>query len=187
MTQDPPLLEKPRAVLFVRPRSHEERNGEGLTLTVDGWKTGVSSQAAFNAATLLISTSSSGALASHSSIVRAGLGIGERIFRAGVFERLAAINRLLASDSVSTRGRAQSYLIIAQPRLPQAFLMFSVNELVTSSGPVVITDQLASPADFLLHQLLSEYVKCSPDAKCIIVSTAQDLAKWKAISSRSVS
>ena len=64
---------------------------------------------------------------------------------------------------------------------------FSVNELVTSSGPVVITDQLASPADFLLHQLLSEYVKSSPDAKCIIVSTAQDLPKWKAISSRSVS
>ena len=51
----------------------------------------------------------------------------------------------------------------------------------------MITDQLASPADFLLHQLLSEYVKSSPDAKCIIVSTAQDLAKWKAISSRSVS
>ena len=64
---------------------------------------------------------------------------------------------------------------------------FSVNELVTTSGPVVITDQLASPADFLLHQLLSEYVKSSPDAKCIIVSTAQGLAKWKAISSRSVS
>jgi len=62
---------------------------------------------------------------------------------------------------------------------------FSVHELVTSSGPVVITDQLASPADFLLHQLLSEYVKSSPDAKCIIISTAQDLAKWKAISSRS--
>ncbi|KAN0130283.1 Uncharacterized protein family UPF0405 [Lactarius tabidus] len=62
---------------------------------------------------------------------------------------------------------------------------FSVNELVTSSGPVVITDQLASPADFLLHQLLSEYMKSSPDAKCIIVSTTQDLAKWKAISSRS--
>ncbi|KAF8267657.1 hypothetical protein EI94DRAFT_1729851 [Lactarius quietus] len=62
---------------------------------------------------------------------------------------------------------------------------FSVNELVTSSGPVVITDQLASPADFLLHQLLSEYIKSSPDAKCIIISTAQDLTKWKAISSRS--
>ncbi|KAH9026678.1 hypothetical protein EDB83DRAFT_2425033 [Lactarius deliciosus] len=62
---------------------------------------------------------------------------------------------------------------------------FSVNELVTSSGPIVITDQLASPADFLLHQLLSEYVKSSPDAKCIIISTAQDLVKWKAISSRS--
>ncbi|KAF8467932.1 hypothetical protein DFH94DRAFT_777448 [Russula ochroleuca] len=62
---------------------------------------------------------------------------------------------------------------------------FSVSELLTSTGPVLITDQLASPGDFLLHQLLSEYVKSSPDGKCIIISTSQDLARWKAISSRS--
>jgi hypothetical protein len=99
--QGPPLLEKPIVVLFVRPVSHEEWNGDGLTLTTDGWKTGLCSQAAFNAATLLTSTSPSGALASHSSIVRAGLGFGVRIFRAGVFERLAAINRLPASVAVS--------------------------------------------------------------------------------------
>ena len=60
---------------------------------------------------------------------------------------------------------------------------FPVHEIVTSSSPVVIADQLASPPYFLLHQLLSEYVKSSPDA---IVSIAQDLAKWKAIASRSV-
>ncbi len=63
---------------------------------------------------------------------------------------------------------------------------FSVRELLTSTGPVLITDQLSSPGDFLLHQLLSEYVKSSPDGKCIIISTSQDLARWKAISSRSV-
>ena len=149
---------------------------------------GVSSQAAFNAATLLISTSPSGALASQSSIVRAGLGFGVRIFRAGVFERLAAINqRIPASDSV--RADASVILSYLQTPLAPALNMswFSVNELLTASGPVVITDQLASPADFLLHQLLSEYVKSSPGANCIIVSAAQDLGKWMAISSRSVS
>ncbi|KAI0279896.1 hypothetical protein BGY98DRAFT_383154 [Russula aff. rugulosa BPL654] len=62
---------------------------------------------------------------------------------------------------------------------------FSISELLTSTGPVLITDQLSSPGDFLLHQLLSEYVKSSPDGKCIIISTSQDLARWKAISSRS--
>lgn len=62
---------------------------------------------------------------------------------------------------------------------------FSISELLTSTGPVLITDQLSSPGDFLLHQLLSEYVKSSPDGKCIIVSTSQDLARWRTISSRS--
>lgn len=76
---------------------------------------GVSSQAAFNAATLLISTSPSGALASQSSIVRAGLGFGVRIFRAGVFERLAAINQLTpASDSV----RADASVILSYLQTP---------------------------------------------------------------------
>ncbi|KAI0292706.1 hypothetical protein B0F90DRAFT_225367 [Multifurca ochricompacta] len=62
---------------------------------------------------------------------------------------------------------------------------FSVNDLLTSNGPLVITDQLVSPGDFLLHQLLSEYVKNSSDGKCVIISTSQDVAKWKSISSRS--
>ena len=64
---------------------------------------------------------------------------------------------------------------------------FSLTELLTSSGPLLITDQLASPGDFLLHQLLSEYVKSFPDGKCVVISTSQDLTKWKAISLRSVS
>ncbi|KAH9987019.1 hypothetical protein BJV74DRAFT_843197 [Russula compacta] len=62
---------------------------------------------------------------------------------------------------------------------------FSICDLLTSSGPILITDQLASPGDFLLHQLLSEYVKSSPDGRCIIISVSQALAKWRAISSRS--
>ncbi|KAH9962520.1 hypothetical protein BGW80DRAFT_1355776 [Lactifluus volemus] len=66
-------------------------------------------------------------------------------------------------------------------------MSFSANQLLTHSGPIVITDHLASPGDFLLHQLLSEFIKGSPDGKCIIISTSQDLAKWNAIASRSVS
>ncbi|KAI9457416.1 hypothetical protein F5148DRAFT_984134 [Russula earlei] len=62
---------------------------------------------------------------------------------------------------------------------------FSTSQLLSSSGPILITDQLASPGDFLLHQLLSEYVKNFPGGKCIIISTFLDLTKWKAIASRS--
>ncbi|KAH9957340.1 hypothetical protein BC827DRAFT_1138180 [Russula dissimulans] len=62
---------------------------------------------------------------------------------------------------------------------------FSPSELLTSSGPVLFTDQLASPGDFLLHQLLSEYVKNFPGGKCVIISTSHCLTKWKAIASRS--
>jgi hypothetical protein len=97
------------------------------------------------------------------------------MFTAGVFERLAAMKRLVTGHSN------------LELELDGLMSSFSVNELLTSTGPVLITDQLASPGDFLLHQLLSEYVKNSPDGKCIIVSTSQDLARWKAISSRSVS
>ena len=46
---------------------------------------------------LLVSASPSGAFASHSSIVRVdfgcGIWCGERMLKAGVFERLAAITR----------------------------------------------------------------------------------------------
>ena len=68
----------------------EEWDGDGLALTVEGW---LCSQAA---ATLLISTSPSGASAYNSLIVRASLGFGARISRAGVFEQLTAVNRLPA-------------------------------------------------------------------------------------------
>ncbi|KAI0266948.1 hypothetical protein BC834DRAFT_823004 [Gloeopeniophorella convolvens] len=62
---------------------------------------------------------------------------------------------------------------------------FSVNELLTPGSLTLITDQRAAPGDFILHQLLSDYVRSAPDGRCIIVSATQDLAKWKAISSRS--
>ena len=36
--------------------------------------------------------------------------------------------------------------------------------------------------DFLLHQLLLDYVKSFSDGKCIIISKSQDVTRWKAIS-----
>ncbi|GBE80292.1 hypothetical protein SCP_0300070 [Sparassis crispa] len=46
---------------------------------------------------------------------------------------------------------------------------------------LLITDELASPADFLLHRSLFAHLKKSKDAKCIILSVAQDSARWKSI------
>src|SRR5258708_4381597 len=89
--------------------------------------------------------------------------------------------------STRTSHQILSYLQLEQPPRRVGFMSsFSVSEFLTSSGPLLITDQLSSPGDFLLHQLLSDYVKSSPNGKCIIISTAQDLTRWKAISSRSV-
>ena len=67
------------------------------TLTVEGCKSGLRSLAVLIVVMLLVSASPSGALASHSSIVRVDFGCGfrcgERMLKAGVFERLAAIRR----------------------------------------------------------------------------------------------
>ena len=49
---------------------------------------------------------------------------------------------------------------------------------------LLITDTLPSPASFLLHKALSSHLKSSKPA--IVVSVSEDLAKWKAIASRSV-
>ena len=76
-------------------------------------------------------------------------------------------------------------LELGQARQLVGFMsLFSVSELLASTVLVRIIDQLASPGDFLLHQLLSEYVnivKSSPDGKCIIISASQDLIRWKTI------
>src|SRR5258708_40316847 len=71
---------------------------------------------------LLVSVSPSGALASHSSIVRVGVGCGfgygERIVEAGVLERLAAIKRRfhLQLWRVGDFSRILSYLNLGPSR-----------------------------------------------------------------------
>ena len=56
---------------------------------------------------------------------------------------------------------------------------------------LLITDQLSSPADFLLHKYLYQHLKKQnkTDAsltKATILSVSEGLARWKAVASRSV-
>ena len=78
---------------------------QSQTLTVNSCKAGLRSTAALIATTLLLSASPSGALASHSSMVRVDFGCGVRILKAGVFERLAAMNFALLGDCEQVKSQ----------------------------------------------------------------------------------
>lgn len=55
---------------------------------------------------------------------------------------------------------------------------------------LLITDTLPSPASFFLHKALATHLKSSSTSRpksATIVSVSEDLAKWKAIASKSVS
>jgi hypothetical protein len=51
---------------------------------------------------------------------------------------------------------------------------------------VLITDQLHSPADFLLHRSLIGHIKTSKTSKSVILSVSEGIARWKAIAAKSV-
>lgn len=85
-----------------------------LTLVVDNCKAGLRSLATLIVAMLLVSASPRGALASHSSIVSVDLGCGERIFKAGVLERLTAMDAAPPRrHGLGERTVQRSYLISA--------------------------------------------------------------------------
>ncbi len=50
----------------------------------------------------------------------------------------------------------------------------------------LITDELPSPADFILHQNLISHVKEHKEAKRIILSVSEGWARWQAIASKHV-
>ncbi|KNZ74721.1 hypothetical protein J132_06356 [Termitomyces sp. J132] len=50
---------------------------------------------------------------------------------------------------------------------------------------LLITDELSSPADFLLHQLVSSHLKDSKSAKSVILSVSEGVERWKAIAAKS--
>ena len=52
---------------------------------------------------------------------------------------------------------------------------------------LLITDELSSPADFLLHRLLISRVKDAQlPLQCVVLAVSESIAKWKTISAKSV-
>lgn len=53
---------------------------------------------------------------------------------------------------------------------------------------LLLTDQLFSPADFMLHRFVQIHLKGRlEESKCIILSVHNNLTKWKGIASKAVS
>jgi hypothetical protein len=66
--------------------------------------------------------------------------------------------------------------------------MFSPDELLHPGHCIMVTDELPSPADFILHRLLAHHLKQSgADTRCILVTTSQDISRWKHIGAKSAS
>lgn len=65
--------------------------------------------------------------------------------------------------------------------------MFPPNGLPLPGEILLLTDELLAPADFLLHRHLATHLKESRGSRCLLVSISEDIGRWKAIGSRSVS
>ncbi|RDB27283.1 Elongator complex protein 6 [Hypsizygus marmoreus] len=50
---------------------------------------------------------------------------------------------------------------------------------------LLITDELSSPADFLLHRHLASHIKEAKDGKTVILSVSEDVGRWKAVAAKS--
>jgi hypothetical protein len=66
-------------------------------------------------------------------------------------------------------------------------MMFPPPELPSPGQFVLVTDELAAPADFLLHRSLGAHLKANKNSKCVILSVSEDMCRWKAIAAKSVS
>lgn len=68
--------------------------------------------------------------------------------------------------------------------------MFPPPELPLLGELLLITDELPSPGDFLLHKLLADHLKhvrgSSTQARCLVLSVLYDPARWKHIAAKSV-
>ena len=65
----------------------------------------------------------------------------------------------------------------------------SIPTLPPRGQVLLVTDELASPADFILYRSLTAHFKAagkSTSAKCLVVSVSGNLAKWKAVLAKSV-
>ncbi|KAF9006161.1 hypothetical protein BDQ17DRAFT_1399090 [Cyathus striatus] len=50
---------------------------------------------------------------------------------------------------------------------------------------LLITDELASPSDFILHRALASHIKESKGSKNIVLSVSKDILRWKTIAAKS--
>ena len=64
--------------------------------------------------------------------------------------------------------------------------MYPTADLLAVRKPVLITDQLQAPADFLVFRTVTTHLKENKQNRCIILSTFNDVSRWKAIASKSV-
>lgn len=66
----------------------------------------------------------------------------------------------------------------------------SIPTLPPPGQVLLVTDELASPADFILYRSLAAHFKGaagkSTSARCLVVSVSGNLAKWKAVLTKSV-
>lgn len=65
-------------------------------------------------------------------------------------------------------------------------LMFPTAELTASGLPILITDHLEAPAEFLLYRTITEHLKARKQNRCILLSMSNDLPRWKSIFAKSV-
>lgn len=51
---------------------------------------------------------------------------------------------------------------------------------------LLMTDELAAPADFLLHRMLATHLKERKHPRALILSVSEGITRWKALASKSV-
>lgn len=73
------------------------------------------------------------------------------------------------------------------PCTTRQMIMFPPTGLPAPNELLLVTDQLASPADFLLHRFLSAHLKQSKEARCLILSLSESLTRWKVLAGKAVS
>ncbi|TFY77892.1 hypothetical protein EWM64_g6116 [Hericium alpestre] len=84
-----------------------------------------------------------------------------------------------------------SYLLLpnsigaGNSKIQKSRSMFPPEGLPTPGQLLLITDELGSPADFVLHNLLAVHLKDKQNARCVLLSVSESLARWKAIAARS--
>ena len=65
--------------------------------------------------------------------------------------------------------------------------MFPPCKLPSPGHLLLVTDELAAPADFLLHRSLGDYLKDNKNSRCVLLSVSEGMTRWKTIAAKSVS